>query len=274
MLTLRRTVRLVINPGERGEGPGAGAGAGGGRSTFAGSPVMRGLGRYYEIDVECAGEPDGRSGYLVDIKEIDAAVRAGAGPVLARVCEEAPRTEPLALMAELAASVARGLGREAARVRWRLTPYYSLEMTGADREHVILRQQFDFAAAHRLHTGALSDAENRAVFGKCNNLNGHGHNYRIEPAVAVAVSGAGGGFGLADLERLTEEHVIARFDHKHLNIDTHEFAAEGGVNPTVENIARVCFEHLSRAIGECGKAAELRSVTVWETDRTSCTYPG
>lgn len=34
-----------------------------------------------------------------------------------------------------------------------------------------------FSAAHRLHSHHLSEAENLAIFGKCNNPNGHGHNY-------------------------------------------------------------------------------------------------
>jgi hypothetical protein len=50
---------------------------------------------------------------------------------------------------------------------------------------VIIRQKFDFAAAHRLHTPSLSEEENRRIFGKCNNPSGHGHNYQVEPAVEV-----------------------------------------------------------------------------------------
>ncbi len=37
-----------------------------------------------------------------------------------------------------------------------------------------------FSACHRLHCPSLSDAENLAIFGKCNNPNGHGHNYKVE----------------------------------------------------------------------------------------------
>jgi hypothetical protein len=36
----------------------------------------------------------------------------------------------------------------------------------------------------RLHSFELSDAENKEVFGKCNNPNGHGHNYTLEVVVA------------------------------------------------------------------------------------------
>lgn len=40
---------------------------------------------------------------------------------------------------------------------------------------------------------ALSDAENAAVFGKCNHVNGHGHNYKLIVTLRGPVRGAGGG---------------------------------------------------------------------------------
>lgn len=39
------------------------------------------------------------------------------------------------------------------------------------------------ACSHRLHNPALSDDENKSIFGKCNNINGHGHNYEIEVSI-------------------------------------------------------------------------------------------
>ncbi|KAK9765806.1 hypothetical protein K7432_005565 [Basidiobolus ranarum] len=35
-----------------------------------------------------------------------------------------------------------------------------------------------FSAAHRLHSPHLTLEENKEIYGKCNNLNGHGHNYK------------------------------------------------------------------------------------------------
>ena len=132
----------------------------------------------------------------------------------------------------------------------------------------ILRQRFEFAAAHRLHVPSLSDDENRRLFGKCNHPSGHGHNYVVEPAVAVPTGMPA--FALADLERLTHERVIERFDHKHLNLDTSEFGV-GGLNPSVENIARVCFDLLRESVHAAG--GELVAVTVWETEKTCAAYP-
>jgi 6-pyruvoyltetrahydropterin/6-carboxytetrahydropterin synthase len=80
------------------------------------------------------------------------------------------------------------------------------------------------------------------------------------------------GFTVATLERLADEVLLERFDHKHLNEDTTEFdPRRGGVNPSVENIAAVFFNLLAPAVAQAG--ATLEHLTVWETDRTSATYP-
>ena len=276
-MTLRRTVRLCVNPGDDPHAPPKGP------NGFAGTPPMRGLGRYFEFDVTVTGEPDERSGYLVDIKTIDKAVRRAVYPRVATLCAESPDREPAAALPDLVEPLAEALAPHRLRsIVWRLTPTYSVameippmsqtNMLGNDApKRVLIRQRFDFAAAHRLHVEGVSDEDNRAMFGKCNNPSGHGHNYQVEPCVAIdPATEQGQGFSLAQLEALTDEVVIDHFDHLHLNVDTEEFGPSG-VNPSVENIARVAFERLAPAIA--GAGAELVSMTVWETDRTSCTYP-
>lgn len=263
MVELTRTIRFATGSdpdAHQPEGPSNG---------FGGVPRMAGLGAYDEFDVTCIGDPDATTGYLINIKDIDVAFRAKAVPLVQHARRAETSRSPADLLAELIEPLSETLGATLARVRWRLSPSYSLEISMSDRNHAILRQQFDFAAAHRLHSDELSDEENRRIFGKCNNPSGHGHNYRVEPAVAIPCDGTST-FGLAELERLCIEHVINRFDHKHLNIDTQEFG-ENGVMPSVENIARVIHELLAGPIESRG--GSLRQVTVWETDRTSCTYP-
>ena len=44
------------------------------------------------------------------------------------------------------------------------------------RSDVFLTRVYEFCASHRLHEPGLSAGENRTIFGKCNNPNGHGHN--------------------------------------------------------------------------------------------------
>jgi hypothetical protein len=43
--------------------------------------------------------------------------------------------------------------------------------------------------------------------------------------------------------------------------------------PSVERIAMVCHDRLAGPVRGLLPGAELVRVTVWETDRTSCTYP-
>lgn len=258
-----------------------------GVNGYAGVPAMSGVGFWFEFEARCRGTPDPRTGYLLDIKAVDRAVREAAVPVVEAACGEhkvcvehcedregtkTRATEPGSLLPTMVERLNGLLAGRLAGLVWRLTPYYSIEMTTNDLGLVLIRQRFDFAAAHRLHSPALSEAENREFFGKCNNPSGHGHNYQVEPCVAVRLEADGRqAFTLADLERVVDRVILDRFDHKHLNVDTEEFGPRG-VNPTVENIAKVFFGLLAPAVGE-GNRAELRSITVWETDRTSCVFP-
>lgn len=251
----------------------AGGGGGPGAGGYAGKPAMRGLGRYYELDTVCRGEPDATTGYLIDIKTIDDAVRASAVPIIVRACDEYPTSEPAFVLQEAMDPLARALPVDLVSVLWRLTPYYCVQMTAADTSTALIRHRFEFAAAHRLHSDDLSPQENQRIFGKCNNPSGHGHNYQVEPCVAINLATDGPPFGAADLEQAVADAILRRFDHKHLNLDTEEFG-ESGEMPSVERIAEVCHRLLTAALAEQYPEVELRSMTVWETDRTSCTYPG
>jgi 6-pyruvoyltetrahydropterin/6-carboxytetrahydropterin synthase len=275
VVRLTRTVRFAINPSESGSGS-----APTDPNGYAASPSMRGLGSHYELEVVCRGQIDPLTSYLIDIKDVDKAVRTKAIPVIQRARLAQPAADAQEVLAEIFTGMSSVLAGNLDSVRWRLSPYHSLEMTASpatprsQSAAALLRQKFDFAAAHRLHLPNLSSEQNRALFGKCNNPTGHGHNYQFEPCVEVPSGRGIPTFTLQDLERLSQSTIIEPFDHKHLNTDTAEFdLSRGGVNPTVENIAKVFFELLSKAIAAAGTGATLRNITVWETDRTSATYP-
>ena len=281
LVGLTRTVRFCVNDPPRGSAPRAEAAteAVGSRSAangFGGRPAMAGLGRYYELDVRCAGAPDPVTGYLVNIKDVDVAARRAAIPIVELACRTAPSTEPGEIVGTLIPRLDAELGGIVTGVTWRLTPTYSVSAEKHDMGVITIRQRFDFAASHRLHVESLSDDDNRRIFGKCNNPSGHGHNYQVEPAVDVRLDESGRlGFSLAQLEALTDRCVVERFDHKHLNTDTSEFSGAGGVNPSVEHIAAVCYELLAEPVRVASAGvARLRAVTVWETDRTCAVYEG
>jgi 6-pyruvoyl tetrahydropterin synthase/QueD family protein len=72
-LQLSRTVRFCVNDPPAGSAVATDDGPR--DNTFAAWPTMRGLGRYYELDVACRGEADPVTGYFINIKQIDRAVQ-------------------------------------------------------------------------------------------------------------------------------------------------------------------------------------------------------
>ncbi len=257
---LTRTVRFCLGP------DGALADDAPVDNSYAAWPPMRGLGRYYELDITASGTVDPQTGYMVNIKRIDTAAREHVLPIVARFAQRGDA--PLGTLLREALGAMRGrLAHPVVRVALRLTPTYTISYEERDMAHVLIRQTFDFSAAHRLHVPQLSDEENRATFGKCNNPSGHGHNYRLTVEARCPIDDAGHVANVEQLDAVVNAHVVERYDHKHLNLDTPEFAE---LNPSVEHIAKVFYEQLAEPIAALGLS--LESVSVWETDKTVATY--
>ncbi|HDS85114.1 MAG TPA: 6-carboxytetrahydropterin synthase, partial [Phycisphaerales bacterium] len=92
---------------------------------------------------------------------------------------------------------------------------------------------------------------------------GHGHNYVIEVSVEKAADPEPQDW-IADFENVVEQSFLSLVDHKNLNVDVPQFKH----NPTVENLASFAW---SRLVGRFEDARLVR-ITVWENDRTYCTY--
>jgi 6-pyruvoyltetrahydropterin/6-carboxytetrahydropterin synthase len=238
-------------------------------NTFAAWPPMRGLGRYYELTVTCRGVADATTGYFMNIKQIDEAVRAGALPLIAAAAQ-APGPPPLGwLMRDIISALGPRLRDCVRAAQLRLTPMHSLGMEKHAMSQLLVSQRYEFSAAHRLHAAALSDEENRRIFGKCNNPAGHGHNYQLEVTVRCPVSARGDVMAIEQLDAVVNAAVIEKLDHKHLDVDVPQFR---GVNTTVENIARIIHGMLRDEVRRLG--VELEEVRVWETGKTVCSYQG
>ena len=95
-------------------------------------------------------------------------------------------------------------------------------------------RSYRFAASHRLHAPQLSDEENGAIYGKCNNPFGHGHNYILEVTARGPVDNSGRAVDPALLDGLVERQVLAEFSHRNLNEDINSFQRQV---PTSENLA-------------------------------------
>ncbi|MEM8784097.1 MAG: 6-carboxytetrahydropterin synthase [Planctomycetota bacterium] len=269
MLELSRIVRLCLNADTAHAADPAPTDAK--TNTFAAWPPPRGLARYVEVRVTCRGLAHERTGYFINIRDIDDAVRRLALPRLFRAVRDESAGRPVALgmlVHGLLGDVQPALHQAVASVELQLTPVTTMTAHADQPNVVLLRQRYEFSAAHRLHVPEYSDQRNRDIFGKCNNPAGHGHNYTFEVAVECPIDADGRTLGVGELDAAVDEHAVDRLDHKHLNHDVAEFA---DVNPSVENIAQVIWGFLA---GRTPGRSTLREVTVWETGKTSCTYRG
>jgi 6-pyruvoyltetrahydropterin/6-carboxytetrahydropterin synthase len=130
-----------------------------------------------------------------------------------------------------------------------------------------LTRRYMFSASHRLHCDAMSDAENVATYGKCNNPYGHGHNYTLEVTVSGPVDESTGMVcNLTDLDEFVHGEILERFDHQNLNTLS-EFK---GIVPTTENLCIVAYDILQRGFGH----AHLQRVRFEETMMNSFEYWG
>jgi 6-pyruvoyltetrahydropterin/6-carboxytetrahydropterin synthase len=233
-------------------------------NSYGGFPTLTGLGHWFSLTIALAGEIDPQTSYLRNIKEIDEMVRRRAVPFIEKAIRGGRFGGGARVLSEVF-ELLRGAwpGTSLDQLQLSLSPFLALRVRAVEFPMIRLTQKFEFSASHRLHNPALSDAANRACFGKCNNPAGHGHNYEVQVAISGKPKADGTLVCLPDLERLVATTVIDRFDHKHLNLEVPEFAE---LNPTVENIARIIFGLLKPVV------ANLASITVWETPKTWCEF--
>ncbi len=129
-----------------------------------------------------------------------------------------------------------------------------------------LTRVYRFSASHRLHAQSLSEEQNQALYGKCNNPYGHGHDYVLH----VTVSGepdpvTGRIVSPAHLDRYVQERILRVFDHRDMNTDVPDF---DGV-PTTENLARDLARRLQGGWKENFGTAVLHRVFIQETPRNT-----
>ncbi len=130
-----------------------------------------------------------------------------------------------------------------------------------------LTRRYRFSASHRLHCDAMSEQENQAVYGKCNNPYGHGHNYALEVTVAGPVDRRTGMVcNLADLDAFVKDNILERFDHQNLNTIA-EFRT---TVPTTENLCMELYNILEQGF----RYATVEKVRMEETMLNSFEYAG
>lgn len=116
----------------------------------------------------------------------------------------------------------------------------------------------EFAAAHHI----------RGYDGEC--ARPHGHNFKVEvEATSPGLNKIGIALDFKDLKKMVKA-LIERFDHQDLNT----VAPFTDINPTAETLCQYFFEELERQIAADPNTATLtlKTVTIWENDRSAASY--
>jgi 6-pyruvoyltetrahydropterin/6-carboxytetrahydropterin synthase len=231
-----------------------------------------GHGHNYTLDVTVAGVPDERTGMVINMAELKLIV----GEVLEgfdhkHLNEDTPYFKELLPTTEHIVRVLWGLIAPLlpAGVRLAHLRLYELSDLWADydgSEQAGFARAYRFSAAHRLHAPALSDEENRAIYGKCNNPNGHGHTYTVEVTVSGPIAAdTGMVIDLVVMDTIVHG-VLDTLDFRHLDRELPAFAERPS---TGENIVVYLWDELAPRFE--GRLTQLR---LWETARNMFAYSG
>ncbi len=135
---------------------------------------------------------------------------------------------------------------------------------------MIITRKIEFSASHVCRNPALSDEENRKLFGLAANPHGHGHNYVLEVSVEGAPDAVTGMvLDLKELKDVLNREVVEPYDHRFLNYEVPPF---DHVIPTAENIARDIWLRLEPSLSRPGR--QLRLVRLYETPDLYVDYWG
>jgi 6-pyruvoyltetrahydropterin/6-carboxytetrahydropterin synthase len=229
-----------------------------------------GHGHNYTLDVTVKGTPDPVTGMIMNMVELKAIVGAVVEEFDHKHLNEdtpyfkerIPTTENIIRV--LWGLIAPRMPAGAALARLRLYEMNDLWAEYDGAEEASFSRSYVFSAAHRLHAPALSDAENRAIYGKCDNPNGHGHNYTLEVTIKGAIDAATGMvIDLVELDRIVRG-VLDTLDHKHLDREIAAFAQQ---TSTAENIVVYLWGELATRLE--GRLAHLK---LWETNKNVFEY--
>jgi 6-pyruvoyltetrahydropterin/6-carboxytetrahydropterin synthase len=264
MNKLIRQVRFSVNPFLPEQIMGA--------NSFASKPAGQGLAIFLELGVGVVGPADNATGFVINVMDIDNAVRKHIVPIFTGEIKQAYKNRQhigFSKIAELLKFTKQNLigklaGAYLTELSLSLNPFNKMSVDCEDMKMIYYSEKFEFAAMHKLWNDNFSPEKNFQVFGKCANPTGHGHNYVVEVMVKTS---DGTEFCVGDFETIIDDQLIKLIDHKNLNADVPYFSK---AIPTVENISIFAWNQLAGKF----QNMKMHSVTIWETDKTSCTYYG
>lgn len=137
---------------------------------------------------------------------------------------------------------------------------------------IYISRKEHFNAAHKLYNPNWSEEKNIEMFGPCANANWHGHNFELIVTVkGIPDPETGFVIDLKKLSRLIREKVIAKLDHKNLNLDV-DFML--GKMASTEILAMEVWRILDPEILAIAKNAKLHCIKLYETPRNYVEYFG
>lgn len=244
------------------------------------SPYSHGHNYTLEVTVEGAVRHD--TGMVVNIAELKEEIVERVVKVLDRksLNDEVPPFDRVApnlenLIRWIADRVPAPAGAKLCRLRLYEMPDFYAELSfggktggeSGESKVLTLTRGYHFSASHRLHNPALSDEENRELFGACNNPHGHGHNYELEVTVGGETDARTGMIvDIDELDAIVNREVIERYDHRNLNAELPEFADR---NPTSEALLQEIWARLQPRV-----PGKLVRVVLRETPRNLFEYSG
>jgi 6-pyruvoyltetrahydropterin/6-carboxytetrahydropterin synthase len=231
---------------------------------FGRAAFPEGHGHGYTLRVVLRGPVDGETGVIAPHADVARVLSALHGRVdhrnlnvaLPELASGPMTTECLArfMFGQLSATL------PVARIRLHEMPALFAEFDGA---RTSLGVERSFSAAHCLRLRGLSEEENRRIFGKCANPNGHGHRYGVQATIEGEIDERTG--TLFSLERFDEalRDALDIWDQTHLDIDGEDFR---DAPSTGENIACALWPRLDTRLD--GLLARLR---LFETENNRFT---
>ncbi|MBA7493323.1 hypothetical protein ES702_03881 [subsurface metagenome] len=265
MHKLARQVRFSVNPFLAADVEGS--------NSYASKPAGEGLSIFFELCVRLTGKVEPATGFIANVKDIDRCVREYVVPIFARrIRRDFRQGKHIGFLeiAELLKSAKEELAdkfgaAKLSELSLKLNPFRKVAVDYKDDKMIYFSEKFEFAAMHKLWNDDFSEQRNFEVFGKCSNPTGHGHNYVAE--VTLRAPAGKDIFHIGDFEKIVNDEFIKAVDHKNLNVDVADLSKS---YPTVENIATFAWNKL---VGKFGQATLYR-ITIWETDKTYCSYYG
>ncbi|MBN1803889.1 MAG: 6-carboxytetrahydropterin synthase [Sedimentisphaerales bacterium] len=242
-----------------------------GSNSYCAKPTSTGLALYFSLWVELESLANPDTGFVVNVSDIDKIIREKTIQLFSGFVKKHPNGS-FEEIAKLLSNVWKTIENDFLPAKvdsliLELMPGRKLGIKEREGNMLYYSEKFEFAASHTLWNDKFSDEENFNLFGKCANKCGHGHNYIVEVTVKSTQQSRDRKRAVkaGDFEQIVDKHFISIVDHKNLNADVKHFKK---TNPTVENIAEFAFKSLKEKF----KPFKLDCVTVWENDRTFCSY--